>query len=416
MIITDRNSLKDIVYKTINNTEIIDIHTHLYAPSFKGLLLWGIDELLTYHYLIAETFRHINMPYNEFWNLSKSKQAEIVWDTLFIKNSPYSEACVGVLTTLKKLGLDTKNKDLQYYRNFFSKLTVNEYVDIVLEISNVKQLVMTNDPFDNIERLIWQKNPEHDKRFKAALRLDSLLNNWENIYIILQQWGYNVEAELTERTISEIKKFLLDWVKRMDALYMAASLPDTFNMPENTNRSRIIEECIIPVCSELNIPFAMMIGVKRSVNPELRLAGDSVGKACINSIEYLCSKYPKNKFMVTMLSRENQYELNVTARKFRNLLIFGCWWFLNNPTTIQEMTSMRLEMLGTSVIPQHSDARVLDQLIYKWEHSKKIIANVLYNRYSDLYDTGWEITEEDIRRDINKLFSDNFTNFLELKL
>ena len=34
---------------------------------------------------------------------------------------------------------------------------------------------------------------------------------------------------------------------------------------------------------------------------------------------------------------------------------------------------MRIELLGTSFIPQHSDARVLDQLIYKWDHSRQII-------------------------------------------
>jgi hypothetical protein len=68
--------------------------------------------------------------------------------------------------------------------------------------------------------------------------------------------------------------------------------------------------------------------------------------------------------LLTMLSRENQHELTVTARKFRNLMIFGCWWFLNNPTLINEITSMRFELLGTTVIPQHSDARILDQLVF----------------------------------------------------
>lgn len=416
MVIDDKNMLKEVINKTIEQTEIIDVHTHLYAPDFKGLLLWGIDDLLTYHYLIAETFRHINMQYSEFWDLPKGKQAEIVWETLFINNSPYSEACVGVLTILKMLGLDTKVKDLQYYRKYFKNLTVDQYVDIVLKIANVKELVMTNDPFDDIERIIWMKNEEHDNRFKAAVRLDYLLNNWENAYIMLQKWGYNVENDITQNTISEVKKFLNDWINRTNALYLAVSLPDTFKIPDDSKRSKLIEECILPVCQERNIPFAMMIGVKRQVNPELKLAGDSVGKANIESIEYLCSKYPKNKFMLTMLSRENQFELNVTARKFRNLLIFGCWWFLNNPTTIKEITRMRFEMLGTSVIPQHSDCRVLDQLIYKWQHSKKIISEVLFERYSDLYDTGWEISEDDIKRDIDKLFSSNFTNFLNLKL
>jgi hypothetical protein len=37
--------------------EVVDLHTHLFPPSHGQLMLWGIDELLTYHYLIAEYFQ-----------------------------------------------------------------------------------------------------------------------------------------------------------------------------------------------------------------------------------------------------------------------------------------------------------------------------------------------------------------------
>ena len=160
----------------------------------------------------------------------------------------------------------------------------------------------------------------------------------------------------------------------------------------------------------------MMIGVKRQVNPSLKLAGESVGKSDIDTVEYLCANYPQNKFMVTMLARENQHELCVTARKFRNLLVFGCWWFLNNPSLIDEITRMRFELIGLSVIPQHSDARVLDQLVYKWTHSRVIIANVLYDKYKDLLETGWTISEEEIKRDVEKLFGGAFWDFVNKKI
>ena len=41
------------------------------------------------------------------------------------------------------------------------------------------------------------------------------------------------------------------------------------------------------------------------------------------------------------------------------------------PSLIDEITRMRFELLGTSIIPQHSDGRVLDQLLYKWDHSRQ---------------------------------------------
>src|SRR5204863_2265814 len=109
---------------------------------------------------------------------------------------------------------------------------------------------------------------------------------------------------------------------------------------------------------------------------------------------------PSNRFFLTMLSRENQHEMAVAARKFGNLMIFGCWWFVNNPSLIEEITRMRIELLGTSFIPQHSDARVMDQLIYKWDHSRKAIGKVLIDKYRDLVDTGWRVTSDDITRDV----------------
>jgi len=48
----------------------------LIANVANPLLLWGIDELLTYHYLVAEVFRYLDVPYEKFWALSKAQQAE----------------------------------------------------------------------------------------------------------------------------------------------------------------------------------------------------------------------------------------------------------------------------------------------------------------------------------------------------
>jgi hypothetical protein len=93
-------------------------------------------------------------------------------------------------------------------------------------------------------------------------------------------------------------------------------------------------------------------------------------------------------------------------------MIFGCWWFLNNPSIVEEITRERIELLGLSVIPQHSDARILDQLVYKWKHSRKVIASVLCEKYADLLDSGWKLTRSDIERDVAALFGGNFERFI----
>ena len=416
MPITDANQLRTAVHKAVADVKLTDVHTHLYPPCFGDLLLWGIDDLVTYHYLVAEIFRWIDMPYEDYWNLSTSQQADLIWKTLFLENSPVSESNRGVLTLLGTLGLDLASRDLAAYRSYFQKLTPEQYIDIVFETANIKDVIMTNDPFDEAERAVWLESYRPDPRFRAALRIDAVLNDWHANWHRLAAWGYDVGEEVTPQTAKEVRRFLTEWIDRMQAVYLAVSLPPDFIMPEGTPRGRLITECVLPVCEQTNRPFAMMIGVKKHLNPGLRLAGDSVGKGSIHAVEHLCSHFPRNKFLVTMLSRENQHELCVTARKFRNLLVFGCWWFLNNPSLVDEITRMRLELLGFSVIPQHSDARVLDQLIYKWDHSRRIIAAALTDKYADLLATGWQIGEDEITRDVQKLFGGNLQTFLDRTL
>jgi hypothetical protein len=147
------------------------------------------------------------------------------------------------------------------------------------------------------------------------------------------------------------------------------------------------------------------------VNPRLKLAGDGVGRCELSALGNLCAAFPQQKFLVTVLARENQHELCVLARKFRNLHIFGCWWFTNVPHLIEELTRLRLELLGLSFTAQHSDARVLDQLVYKWDHARRLVAKVLADKYSDLAHTGWEATAAEIERDVRGLFGGAFEQF-----
>jgi hypothetical protein len=70
------------VEQIVMSTPVSDIHTHLYEPAFGELLLWGIDDLLVYHYLVAEAFRVHELPYEKFWALSKTEQADLIWQSL----------------------------------------------------------------------------------------------------------------------------------------------------------------------------------------------------------------------------------------------------------------------------------------------------------------------------------------------
>jgi hypothetical protein len=253
-----------------------------------------------------------------------------------------------------------------------------------------------------------------DPRFKAVLRIDHVLLNWPKVADTLSGFGYSASGDLGGNTMKEIRRFLTEWIDRMSAIYVAVSLTPAWRYPDDSPTTRVLKEAVLPICRERNLPFAMMIGVQRQVNPSLRLAGDSVGKSDITSVDRILAQNPKNKFLVTMLSRENQHELAVTARKHRNMMLFGCWWFMNIPSLIEEITRMRMELLGPTFIPQHSDARILDQIIYKWDHSRQIIAKVLKEKFTDI--SPWPITRDDINKTAAQLLSTNFEHFLPSQL
>lgn len=410
---TDRNrtALAKRVEKIVASTPVYDIHTHLYDPAFKELLLWGIDDLLVYHYLVAEAFRYHGLAYEAFWSLSKTDQADLIWSELFVRHSPISEACRGVLTALNLLGFDVKKRDLTAIRRWFGKQNPEKHVTRCLELARVEKICMTNSPFDEGERVRWEKRFRRDERFVAGLRIDPLLLDWPDTAGRLADWGYKTGSELSDAVIGEVRRFLADWTRRMQAQYLMASLPAEFQFPDNSVCSRLIEKVVLPHCREFGVPFALMLGVRRAVNPQLRLAGDGVCRSDLRAVENLCAAHPGNKFLVTALSRENQHELCVLARKFRNLHLFGCWWFTNVPYVVEEMTRMRLELLGSSLTPQHSDARVLEQLVYKWAHFRAILSRVLIDKYARLRETGWETAPAEIERDVKELFGGAFQRF-----
>lgn len=401
------------VERVLRQTPVHDIHTHLYDPAFGSLLLWGIDDLLVYHYLVSEGFRQTDVSYDRFWSASKTEQAEWIWKALFVEHSPVSEACRGVLTILRSLGLNPRQQDLARLRAWFAEQKPEAYLDRVLKTANVASICMTNSPFDDEERPLWEKGFTRDPRFRAALRIDPLLMDWPRTAGRLRSWGYDVTPERSDRTASEVRRFLADWTRKIDSRYCMVSLPPSFSYPADTDTAWLIREAVLPHGREHGQPFALMLGVKRAVNPALRLAGDGVGQSDLGALQNLCAANPDNRFLVTVLSRESQHETVVLARKFRNLHPFGCWWFTNTPQLIEEITTLRLELLGTSFTPQHSDARVLDQLIYKWEHTRQVLGRCLARKYAELDAAGWWVTDADIQRDVTELFGGGFERFLE---
>lgn len=460
--------IQSVVWSEVRGQEVIDLHTHLLPPSHGALCLWGIDEMLTYHYLVSEYFMTApaEISPETFFAMNKKQQADLIWESLFIQRSPISEATRGVLTTLLALGLksEVNNRNLdsirRYYDNFREEelAGVENFVDEVYKIAGVKYAIMTNIPFDPTESQHWRPiKKEYPEKFKSALRVDPLLaGDRKTIENALKACGHGTRLE-------DARKYLHDWCDTMKPEYLMASTPHDFSLPKSEGggtlsgvtkkgvnetslqspfafaeltgndcndceatddmpsiideSSDFLTKVLMPVCEERDLPLALKIGAHRSVNPTLLSAGDGmVAFADTDSLARLCGRFPKVRFLATFLSRNNQQEACVLASKFRNLHIYGCWWFCNNPSIIKEITRMRIEMLGSAFTAQHSDARVVDQLIYKWAHSRSVIAKVLATEYEKVIASGWKITRADVRRDVWRLCGGSYSEFMAKSL
>lgn len=402
-----------LVRETIEAAPVLDMHTHLFPAQLGALSLSGPDELLTYHYLVVEHLRAEGTAPEAFFALPKARQADLVWDALFVRSTPVSEASSGIAAVWSAFGLDPRAPDLREARAFFAAQDPEAHVDRVLAMAGVSEVVMTNDPFDPVESAAWLAGPRKDPRFRAAIRLDVLLNEWPRASSELARRGIPVATDLGGKSVDEVRRFLEDWIARLSPAYLAVSLPADFRWHKTSARHRLLTGAVLPLCRERGMPLALMLGVRRQVNPRLGLGGDAVGRADLRALERFAAEFPDNRFLVTVLSREDQHDLCVVARKFANILPFGCWWFVNNPSTVAEITRQRLEMLGLSFIPQHSDARVLEQLVYKWRHARRAIAEALAASYAQLEADGRPVSREDIERDAARLFTGNFRRWTE---
>lgn len=433
----EREEALEAVRHAVYNVEAIDLHTHLFPPSHGNLMKWGIDDLLTYHYLVAEFFE--SAPANlitveQFYALPTSAQAEMIWEHLFLWRTPLSEAAIGVCTTLKELGLEEqlRRRDLAAIRVWFANQDPETHVETVFKLAKLKYCVMTNIPFDPEEARHWrpEKKP-YSSRFRSALRVDPLLkNDWEAVKAVLAELKYPL-------TPAGAVQYLLDWVDTMRPEYLMASTPHDFKLrnfrsvrdsqcvhcqhgaqPHDADDGTpdLLEDVLVPVAMKCKLPLVLKLEARRGVNPTLRTAGDGIQMMDPEVLAELCRRYPKVKFLTTFLSRANQHNVCVLANKFPNLHLYGCWWYCNNPSIIREITTMRLELLGTAFTAQHSDARVLDQLVYKWKHSRKVIADVLVEQYARLYDAGWAVSSAEIDREVYRLFGGAYEEFMRKEL
>jgi hypothetical protein len=144
--------------------------------------------------------------------------------TLFVRRTPLSEAARGIVAVFSALGLEARVTDLSAARAFFRAQSHGAYLNRVLDLAQVSHIVMTNDPFDAVERQIWASGVTLGPRFSTALRIDRLLDDWPGACRLLKSRSLRRHAPSKKRSTSFGTACLRMWV-RSSACFQLAACP-----------------------------------------------------------------------------------------------------------------------------------------------------------------------------------------------
>ena len=58
----------------------------------------------------------------------------------------------------------------------------------------------------------------------------------------------------------------------------------------------------------------------------------------------------------------------------------------------------------------------MDQIIYKWIHSKRVIAAAVLEQFRQLWSTGWRLEEEAVVKSVQRLLGGSYEEFMAKEL
>lgn len=397
----------------------IDQHVHT-MPSVCGpsFCLRGPDNLFDYHYAYGEHMSETWMSDSEakaYWAMEQHQRVDLIARHLFARDVlPVSEAALGILSTAEALGLPTASGNsttvLSEWREMYADMGDEAYADHVFTLSGVTHVISTQSVFNKDECLIYLDDAnieQWDDRYMCGLRFDEYVYKPEVLEELCTLAGFPEAAQAIgqEKTQTQARKLLRFWVERLpNVKYVALSMPGSTDFSASNSRLMLtLEKIIIPAAKELGLPIYLMPFVRRQINPAYRNAGDVVERGDVNGLIDFIGKHREALFCVTPLHEGDNYDFAFATRALGNLRVWGHWWGNLNDVLVEEQLRLRLQMNGHAHFGFNSDARIDDQLIYKWIHYFRILKKVVVERCMQIQQSGWPITEKDMMGSIDLL-------------
>ena len=84
--------------------------------------------------------------------------------------------------------------------------------------------------------------------------MDPLLNDWSVGARKINAQGFDVSEQLSEKTVTEARRFLDEWIGRMQPMYMAVSLQYTFRYPDESATTAVLKQIVLPTARRTICP------------------------------------------------------------------------------------------------------------------------------------------------------------------
>jgi len=382
----------------IDNISTIDIHSHisLSSPTARSL-----NDILFYHYILTELFSCGMPPYFLDKDISPEEKIE--------NALPYIER---IKNTTTFWCLSRILKDLYGFEEITKKnwQKIDQKVKLCSAQKNWTKNTLENNAKINTtfltieledERIVHQEN-----LFRTSLRVDNWINPFElkkNVSIVeertkisvksLQDFVRGIEEIIDSKkkvclTVALGEETNLDKPGKNQAETIFSRIMGKGPLTEWKNTMGIIRSylihSLIQIARDLNIPFQIMLGVRRPLpgNKELVFSSPRM----LTPFYSLFSQYPNVSFDLILASIVHSQELCAAAKNYPNVYISGYWWYSFYPVYIRKMLEERIQILPlTKIGGFFSDAYVVEWSYGKVALVRKELANVLCNAVEQRY-------------------------------
>jgi len=401
-------SLIDRIHGELSRHPHIDPHSHI-EP--KAAAARGLEDILGYHYF-TELAHSAGVPREQIEG--EGVPAEPRLDAVVGGLSKFSNTVQHswLLKIARDLfGFEHAAVTLENWRELdasIRRLTADaSWENRVLAESRIEAVFLTNDFDDPLEGF-------DTERYVPCLRVDELVFHTGKPGVLDRLAG---SAGLAISSAADFEEALGKTAARFrerGAKAAAISLPPSFRpaFVEPADFARSFEAVrtrgldadagdraivsqgvfwhVARCCRQQQLPFDLMIGVRRGVYPSGVFQGQDLLDGRLSLADYadLFNAFPDVTFPVSVLSHPLNHELVSFAWIFPNVLPFGHWWYANTPAVIERDLEQRLEAVPRSkLLGYYSDMYKLEFGYPKFAMYRQVLARVLAKRF--VVERGW---------------------------